>query len=272
MRTVLFLIAAVMALTTTGAAQVLAATPAPNGMILGREALPTEQPSLFKIQRIVYSSHGLRIHAYLAEPLSAGPHPAIIYNRGGNDSFGLLSDGCAPMLLGPFAQQGYVTVASQYRGADGSEGRDEFGGHDVDDVLSLIPLLDSLAEVDSSRIGMIGYSRGGMMTYLALMLTKRIRAAVVVGAPTDLTEDIRKRPEMLRVYRRMITPDRRKLAAALRARSALFFAARLPVHTPILILQGTADWRTDPHQALDMARAMLDAQRPFRLIMLEGWS
>jgi dipeptidyl aminopeptidase/acylaminoacyl peptidase len=54
------------------------------------------------------------------------------------------------------------------------------------------------------------------------------------------------------------------------ARSAVFWAERLCKSTPILLLQGNADWRVNPVSALRFAEALLAAKQPFRLLMLEG--
>ena len=64
--------------------------------------------------------------------------------------------------LAKIASQGYIVVASQYRGNGGSEGREEFGGSDVKDILNLFPLIDNLHNADNKNIGMFGWSRGGM--------------------------------------------------------------------------------------------------------------
>ena len=53
-------------------------------------------------------------------------------------------------------------------GEDGGQGREEFGGKDVNDVLNLIKLAQSLPFVEPTKIVMLGFSRGGMMTYLAI--------------------------------------------------------------------------------------------------------
>jgi dipeptidyl aminopeptidase/acylaminoacyl peptidase len=76
-------------------------------------------------------------------------------------------------------------VASQYRGNAGGEGKEEFGGRDVDDVLNLIKLLISLPQADAKRIGMYGWSRGGMMTYQALARSDQVAAAIVGAGVTD---------------------------------------------------------------------------------------
>lgn len=115
--------------------------------------------------------------------------PAIICCRGGNRNFGALDgDRLLGSELGQLAREGYVVVATQYRGngkvgtdlypgdhtcpicnqAKGGLGREEFGGREINDVLALILLLENLPEADADRLGIWGRSRGGRMTYLAL--------------------------------------------------------------------------------------------------------
>ena len=86
-----------------------------------------------EVSRIIYASDGLRIAGFLLAPPGPGPFPCLIYNRGGNREFGSIDDRVVVNLLYLIASWDYLDVASQYRGACGSEGRDEFGGADVDD-------------------------------------------------------------------------------------------------------------------------------------------
>jgi dipeptidyl aminopeptidase/acylaminoacyl peptidase len=222
------------------------------------------------VSAITYSSDGLKVKGYLAVPRKGERMPAVIFNRGGNRAFGEITDEQAILRLGGLARAGYVVAASQYRGNAGGEGKEEFGGADVDDVLNLIPLLESMPQVDPGRIGMMGWSRGGMMTYLALTRTDRIRAAIVGSGVSDLPDMLARRPEMEDVFEALVPDYREKKDEALAARSAVRFADKLSKQTPILILAGTADWRVDPRQALDMGAALLAAKHPFRLVMFEG--
>lgn len=225
----------------------------------------------FVIQRITYLSDGLRVHGYLAEPSSGDDLPAIIYNRGGNRDFGALGDFSAIVLLGALARHGYVVVASQYRGNAGGDGREEFGGADVNDVLNLIPLLERHPRVDDSRIGMYGWSRGGMMTYLALTRTDRILAAVVGAGLSDAVDMVARRPEMEDSVMAQLVPNwSTQRDIALNARSAVRWADHLHKGTPILLLHGSSDWRVHPIQALDMGRALYEVRHPFRLVFFEG--
>ena len=222
------------------------------------------------IDEITYSSEGLAIKGFVAKPKAEGSYPCIICNRGGNRDFAAITQAVAANLLGRIASWGYVVAASQYRGSPGSEGADQFGGADVDDVMNLIPLLEREAGADASRIGMYGGSRGGMMTYLALTRTDRIRAAVVRCGVSDLTGWKDDRADMESVFSELIPDFDPEDDSSLIERSALYWPEKLCRSTPILMLQGTADWRVSPISALRFAEALLSVRHPFRLVMLEG--
>ena len=164
-----------------------------------------------------------------------------------------------------------MPFASNYRGSLGSEGTDEFGGRDVDDVTNAIRVFDQLEFADRDRIGMWNHSRGGMMTYLALTKTDRIRAAVIGAGSTDLERWISMRPEMeTEVVAQTIPNWTTERAKAIAARSAIRFVDRLPKNVPILLVHGTADWRVDPRDLMDMAQSLFATRRPFRLLLIEG--
>lgn len=227
-----------------------------------------------ELSRITYESDGLKIRGYLAVPKAVKEGeklPCVIYNRGGNREFGALNDLRAALFLGPLAERGYVVVASQYRGNGGGEGREEFGGADVRDVLNLIPLLEGLERADASRIGMFGWSRGGMMTYQALAHTDRIGAAIIGAGFADNFLTVTDRPEMeTGVFAELVPDWADKREEALEARSAVRWPEKLHKQTPILILHGTGDRRVNPKQALRMAEALFDASHPYRLMIFEG--
>jgi dipeptidyl aminopeptidase/acylaminoacyl peptidase len=148
-------------------------------------------------QRIKYLSDGLKVVGYIIKPKCTDGKklPVIIFNRGGTREFGRLTFGYLFRFF-DLVSDGYILVASQYRGNAGGEGREERGGADVNDVLNLIPLIESIPEADASRIGMYGWSRGGMMTYIALTKTDRIAAAIIGAGAADSFDTI-KRPQEL---------------------------------------------------------------------------
>jgi dipeptidyl aminopeptidase/acylaminoacyl peptidase len=223
-----------------------------------------------RFYHITYLSDGLKVKGYLAVPKKPGKYPCIIFNRGGNREFGAITDPFFLRLLGTLAASGYVIGASQYRGNDGGEGMEEFGGRDVNDVLNLIPLFTQIVQADTARIGMFGWSRGGMMTYIALAKTAKIKAAVVGCGLADLFKTIESRPEFDTLWTEIIPRYAENKDELLKQRSATYFADRINKNTPILILQGTADWRVPTNQVLDIVNIFYRNKQPFRFILYEG--
>jgi dipeptidyl aminopeptidase/acylaminoacyl peptidase len=222
----------------------------------------------FECQRLTYLSDGLRVTAYLWKPKDTAGRklPLILFNRGGNRDFGELSPWEQEGFYS-YVSNGFVVLASQYRGVDGGEGREEFGGADVHDVLSLLPLARSLGYVDLGHVFLLGESRGGMETYLALKAGAPVNAAAVVSGEADLVASSRNRPEMVyAVYRQLIPGFTQNGPALLRERSAVDWPEKINV--PLLILHGTADWRTSPKdQALALAEKLQALGKTYELVM-----
>src|SRR5579872_6676970 len=89
-------------------------------------------------ERIVYWSDGLRVVGVISRPknIKKGElRPVVIYNRGGAGESGKVIVRTLYKRIYPLVQLGYVVIAAQYRGNDGSEGKDEAGGNDIDDVI-----------------------------------------------------------------------------------------------------------------------------------------
>ena len=222
------------------------------------------------MREITYLSDGLKVKGFLVVPKKGGYYPCIIYNRGGNRDYGAITLSNQVSILARLASWGYVVVASQYRGNGGSEGQEDFGGKGVHDVLNLLPLLAAQRKANTSRVGMYCWSRGGMMTYLALSKTDKIKGAVIGGAPVDLISDLERRPAMEKhVFAPLIPNYTANPKKELKARSA-YWPEQLCKTTPILLLQGSAHWRTNPEDAPLMANKLYKTQHPFRLVFFES--
>jgi dipeptidyl aminopeptidase/acylaminoacyl peptidase len=223
---------------------------------------------------LTYWSDGLRVAGFLGRPLtSSGPHPAIIANRGGFGEVGIQTG----IEIVPYVEAGYVAVASQYRGNGGGEGREDFGGNDVHDVTNLIPLLQSLPYVDPNRIGMIGGSRGGMMTYLALKNEtlsgqQRIQAAVTVGGISDLFQWDRDYGALYQfdsvLWRPLVGATPEENPALFQARSAVYWPDL--INAPLLLLHGQADNSVSPQQSVTLATLLTQQGKTARLSLYPG--
>lgn len=238
-----------------------------------RIRLAKSVPQLDAVQfsKITYLSDGLKVTGYVAEPREEGKYPCIISNRGGNRDFGEWTPLSIAFFMGQMAQWGYVVVASQYRGNDGGEGIEQFGGDDLNDVLNLIPVLEQMPKADTTRIGIQGGSRGGMMTYLAMKESCRFKAAVVVAGMADAHLNINNRPEMEKHVFSELAPnywdDKEN---QLNKRSAVQWADEMCKTTPLLIMHGSSDWRVSPEESMNLVSELYKYKHPTRFILFEG--
>lgn len=238
----------------------------------------------FDVFEITYASDGLPVRGMLIKPKAQGNRkwPAIIFNRGGNGELGRITDSGQPCCrvntssldfvdLYLFAKAGFVVIASDYRYQGPTVKRDEWGGMEVDDVLNLVPTLKSFDFVDRERLYMLGLSRGGTMTYLAIRRGIPVKAAAVIGGVTDVRAWVDTRPEMGIVSGNEYTdgfakiwPDYEHRAEEYyRARSAVYWADQINV--PVLILHSRTDRMVPVTQALRMAEALQEKGKVYAL-------
>lgn len=224
----------------------------------------------FDVLDIRYASGESDVNGLLVRPrITEGRRwPAIIYNRGGTGDYGRL-DELAVVDLYLLAKAGFVVIASDYRFHGATSKRDEWGGADLDDVVNLVPALRSLDFVDQDRCFMLGVSRGGTMTYLALKRGVPVRAAAVVAGPSDLEALGKARPDFVNGDETYdgwakVWPDYAHRATEhYRERSAVQWADKLTV--PILILHSRQDRLVPVEHALRMAQALQTAGRTYAL-------
>lgn len=222
----------------------------------------------YTCERITYFSDGLKVVAYIWRPTETKgkKRPLIIYNRGGGQELGRLTPATRDGFH-DFLKAGFVVIGSQYRGNDGGDGHDEEGGAETADVLNLLPVAESLGYIDTSNVFMLGESRGGMTTFLAMKKGARLNAVAVVGAESDLAANIKRRPQLDTDNAKQIPGYRDDPEKALRERSAQDWPSA--ISAPVLMLQGGKDWRVPPSQALGLAMKLDTYKRPFELMVFD---
>lgn len=220
----------------------------------------------FECLRMKYLSDGLAVVGYIWKPRTTANRkfPLVIFNRGGNRELGKITP-WHRFGFHYFLANGFVVIGSQYRGNDGGEGREEFGGADIHDVMNILPLARSLGYVDMKNVFLYGESRGGLMTFLALKHRMQVNAAAVIGASADLVAFAKQRPEVAQIALSRLIPGFDKHAMRLlRDRSAVYWPEKINV--PLLIMQGGADWRVDTaSQALPLAQKLQERGKTYEL-------
>jgi dienelactone hydrolase len=160
------------------------------------QAAPLEKDGLSEIAFSFATEAGQRVPGILVKTsTSAGRRPVVIalHGTGGNKE-------SQRALLGNLARDGFVAVAidGRYHGERAKAGKAAKSAEYVDailrafrtgrehpfffdtawDVMRLIDYLETRADVDPRRIGAIGFSKGGIETYLAAAVDPRIAVAV----------------------------------------------------------------------------------------------
>jgi dipeptidyl aminopeptidase/acylaminoacyl peptidase len=143
-----------------------------------------------RMEKITYRSRAdeLEIPAFVFQPLrpeTAVRHPALVWTH--EDIRGHLYEHYIPYIREATAR-GYVVIAPEYRGSIGY-GRAfydaiDYGGAEVDDVVTAVDVLKTrYHDVDPARIGIIGWSHGGMIALLAIFRNPRLFHSAAALAP-----------------------------------------------------------------------------------------
>ena len=235
--------------------QVLASSDTPE---ISKDSIRTYHRRIFAFK---YPSDHLWVKGFMSFTPYPEFHPLLILYRWGNENFALMNPGTI------FATyKNYTVISSTLRGGI-SEGSDEFGGEDVDDMKNLIHYLPQLAQelgikLKPSCVFMLGPSRGGLEMFLTLAhfpdLQKRVNKVVALSAILDLHQLIVDRPTDMKG----MLEHHFGLQEGLRGKA--WIAKRNPLNTvrslspslPILIIQGTADQRVSLAEGHHMVDAL----------------
>ena len=137
---------------------------------------------------ISYISDGLKIYGRMNVPVGQGPFPVIILNHGYFNQSSFASGDGTQTMADILARNGYLTLASDYRGFGKSENDSQGSrGHNPNyaiEILNLIASVASLDKADANRIGMWGHSMGGEVSIRTAEVSDKVKA-IVLWAPTS---------------------------------------------------------------------------------------
>jgi dipeptidyl aminopeptidase/acylaminoacyl peptidase len=188
------------------------------------------------------------IHAYTFIPKKldrSKKHPLITFaHQGVHANF----DTSDLHVIRELLEQGYSIIACDYRGSTGYGTQFyqeiDYGGREIDDVYnSTLWMLETYSFLDPKRVGMMGWSHGGAITLMNIMLHPGTYAVAYAGVPvSDLVARMGYEPES---YRQLysapyhIGKSVREDIEEYRRRSAVNHVKTLA--TPLLIHANTND-------------------------------
>ncbi|MFI5179061.1 MAG: alpha/beta hydrolase family protein [Vicinamibacterales bacterium] len=138
-----------------------------------------------------YQSGALRIEAYVYRPADPGPFPVVIYSHGSRKGHER-EERPMPFVGSMLASQGYLVVVPERRGYGKSDGRtfdEEVGGDlggrmiarfeaEADDVQAAATYAATLDGADVTRLALMGFSQGGIVSIRAASAKSDVRALV----------------------------------------------------------------------------------------------
>ncbi|MEH2339663.1 S9 family peptidase [Nostoc sp.] len=221
------------------------------------------------------SKDGTQIHGFLVKPPNFQPgkkYPTLLQLHGGPVGQ-YTNEFMFNWQL--FAAKGYVVVAVNPRG---SSGRGEafskaiyadWGNKDVQDVLAAVDYVEAQGIADPSRLGIGGWSYGGMLTNYTIAQDTRFKAAVsgasisniLAGYGTD---------EYVYDYEQELGVPWKNLNTWLRVSFPFLHADRIV--TPTLFLGGDRDAAVPLHNSEQMYEALKSLGVDTQLIIYPGQS
>lgn len=219
------------------------------------------------------SADGTEISGFVVKPPSSAAgtrYPAILRIHGGPVSQYANSFSFEWQLL---AAHGYLVVAGNPRGSSGrgeafsSAIYADWGNKDAADVLALVDLVVARGMADPARLGVGGWSYGGMLTNYVIAQDKRFKAAtsgaaisnILAGYGTDM---------YIREYEMELGVPWKNPAVWQRISFPFLQADRIT--TPTLFLCGEADFNVPLLNSEQMYQALRSQNVPTQLVIYPG--
>jgi len=188
---------------------------------------------------------GTEVHGLIVKPNTFLPgrrYPALLRIHGGPNG----QDGYAWNFERElFAANGYVVVAVNYRGSNGRGASyqkaifADWGNKEVVDLLAAMDYVQSLDYVDSSRLGIGGWSYGGILTNYTIATDGRFKAAIS-GAGSSNQISMYGTDMYITQYENELGPPWKTQDLWIKLSYPFFHADR--IHTPTLFMGGEKDF------------------------------
>jgi dienelactone hydrolase len=215
----------------------------------------------------------LRMHLEWVRPAKLGPLPVVIVHpEAGSraaDMRGILND---------LAAAGYLAVAADYQRRKGNRWRQSlFPWQNPDDPKRVMDRVRAHPDVNRERIGLLGFSQGGVFSLLIAAYGGGAAAVVAYYPVTDFERwlqapgaELGRRLVfgIIRIgFRRASGAKSDKELQALLRRASPFWQAT-SIRAPVLLVHGDRDGSADIDESRRLARRLAELNRPVELLVV----
>jgi len=215
------------------------------------------------------SKDGTEVHGVLVRPANAPRNklPLILYIHGGpngQDSYSFSFD------RELFAANGYAVLSVNYRGSSGRGSAyqkaifADWGDKEVVDLLGAVDEAVRSGVADGDRLGIGGWSYGGILTDYTIATTPRFKAAVA-GAGSALQLSMYGTDQYITQYNQEIGPPWKAQDLWIKISYPFFHADR--IRTPTLFMGGSADFNVPIIGGEQMYEALRSLGVPTELVI-----
>ena len=219
------------------------------------------------------STDGTEVHGIVVKPASfaAGQkHPMILFIHGGPNGQDAHSFSFDRQFL---AANGYVVLSVNYRGSSG-RGSDyqkaifaDWGHKEVMDLLGAVDHMIASGIADPNKLGIGGWSYGGILTDYTIATDSRFKAAIS-GAGSALQTSMYGLDQYTRQYDNEIGPPWKAQDSWIKISYPFFHADR--IKTPTLFLGGEKDFNVPVAGGEQMYQALRSLGVDTQLVIYPG--
>jgi dienelactone hydrolase len=223
----------------------------------------------------VVTSGTLRMHLEWVRPAKLGPLPVVVVHPEAGYRASAMRG-----VLNDLAEAGYLAVAADYQRRKGLRWRQSlFPWQDPRDPKRVMDRVRAHPDVDPERIGLLGFSQGGVFSLLIAAYDGGAAAVVAYYPVTDFERWLEASGAGLgrRLVFGLIRIGFRRASGArsdeelqvLLRRASPFWQAR-SIRAPVLLVHGDRDGSAGIEESRRLARRLGDLKRPVELLVIRG--
>ena len=138
-------------------------------------------------QHVVFPCGEIQLEGILHIPEGNGPFPAVIVCHPHPLYGGDMDNNVVTSICNTLGRSSIASLRFNFRGVGNSGGSYSEGPGEEDDLRAALDFLATLGEIDSRRIGLAGYSFGGMVANSVAVKDNRVKLLALISPALERT-------------------------------------------------------------------------------------